>query len=152
LNLKIRAMDRSRSALEARSVRFAREAANPPPAPVRTMAWAGGKLTTNKEAALRKFLARKGDELSDEARARAEQAALQPRRPQVLRSTAGNAMPRQVEAPPAVKIGVDKAAAKLRKKLSEIEQLEARASSGEALEHNQLAKIARKAELLAMIA
>jgi hypothetical protein len=120
-------MDRStsRSALEARATRFVREAADPPLAPVRTMAWAGGKLTTNKEAVPRKFLARRATSSGmRRRRARAEQAAAQPRRPQVLRSTAGNVMNRQVEAPLVVKVGIYKAAAKLRKKLSDIEHLD----------------------------
>ena len=50
---------------KARAARFANDAKKPPPAPPKkTFAHPGGKMTTNKEEALRKYLARKGDSLN----------------------------------------------------------------------------------------
>ncbi|KAG8461930.1 hypothetical protein KFE25_013949 [Diacronema lutheri] len=140
--------------LAARRARFAREAANPAPAPVRTMAWAGGKMTSNKDTALRKFLARKGDSLSEEQRAAARAAqthATCAPPPNVLRTTAGNTLARP-DATRATAPKPDPRDAKLRKKLGEIEALEARRAAGEPLEKNQLEKIGRKGELLAQMA
>ena len=58
-----------------RAARFAAEAASPPPPlPKRTMAWPGGKVTTNKSVAVDKYLERKGDELTDSERARLVQS------------------------------------------------------------------------------
>lgn len=145
-------MDYQSSArLAARRARFEREAANPAPKPKRTMAWAGGKITTNKDAALQKFLERKGDAMSDEQRAavRAAQAhkAFAPP-PNVLREAPGRKNP-VVE--PNCSLNAQKAAQKARKKLGEVAALEARLAAGEQLESNQLAKIARKAELLRLL-
>ena len=50
---------------KARAARFANDAKKPPPPPPKkTFAHPGGKMTTNKEEALRKYLARKGDSLN----------------------------------------------------------------------------------------
>ena len=140
---------------EARRARFAREAANPPPAPVRTMAWAGGKMTSNTEAALRKFVARKGDELSPEqldAVAAARVVAAATKRPTVLRSSGDNVQRSAAQpAPPAKPSDAGKADAKLRKKIAEICALEQLALSGAPLEANQRAKLVRKQELLAQL-
>ena len=52
---------------EERRRRFAAEAASPPPPlPVRTMAWPGGRVTHNKEAATESFLKRKEENLTAE--------------------------------------------------------------------------------------
>ena len=49
----------------ARAARFAAESAKPPPPlPKRSLAWAGGKLTTNKEEAVEKYLQRKQEDLT----------------------------------------------------------------------------------------
>ena len=50
---------------KARAARFANDAKKPPPPPPKkTFAHPGGRMTTNKEEALRKYLARKGDSLN----------------------------------------------------------------------------------------
>ena len=50
---------------KARAVRFANDAKKPPPPPPKkTFAHPGGKMTTNKEEALRKYLERKGNNLN----------------------------------------------------------------------------------------
>ena len=50
---------------KARAARFANDAKKPPPPPPKkTFAHPGGKMTTNKEEALRKYLERKGDSLN----------------------------------------------------------------------------------------
>ena len=62
--------------LAARRARFAREARNPPPVPVKTMAWAGGQVTTSDPSkALAKLLARKAK--AGEALTADQQRALQ---------------------------------------------------------------------------
>ena len=66
----LRFLAEQRSKAAARAARFSAAAAQPPPPlPVRSMAWPGGKLTHNKEDAVRKFIARKRetDGLSVEA-------------------------------------------------------------------------------------
>jgi uncharacterized protein (DUF952 family) len=56
--------DQQRKA-QARAARFANDAKKPPPPPPKkTFAHPGGKMTTNKDEALRKYLARKGDSLN----------------------------------------------------------------------------------------
>lgn len=65
-------MDDKAERRQARQARFARDAAKPPPPPPkRTFAHPGGKMTSNKDEAMRKYLARKGDSLNA-----AQQAAL----------------------------------------------------------------------------
>ena len=68
-DLQFLAEQKARAA--ARAARFAAEASSPPPPlPTRSMAWPGGKLTHNKEDAVRKFIERKrasDDGLSREA-------------------------------------------------------------------------------------
>lgn len=60
----------------ARAARFAAEAQLPaPPLPQRRVAWYGGKMTTNREAATKMYLARCGGELSS-AQRRAAQTML----------------------------------------------------------------------------
>jgi uncharacterized protein (DUF952 family) len=60
----IMADDQQRKA-QARAARFANDAKKPPPPPPKkTFAHPGGKMTTNKDEALRKYLARKGDSLN----------------------------------------------------------------------------------------
>jgi hypothetical protein len=112
-------------------------------------------MTSNKEAALRKFIARKGDELSTEqldAVAAARAVAAATTRPTVLRSTGGNAQRSVAQPATLVKpSGADKADAKLRRKLAEICELEQRALAGAPLEANQRAKVARKQALLAQL-
>ena len=50
---------------KARAARFANDAKKPPPPPPKkTFAHPGGRMTTNKEEALREYLARKGDSLN----------------------------------------------------------------------------------------
>ena len=50
---------------KARAARFANDAKKPPPAPPKkTFAHPGGRMTTNKEEALRKYLERKGGSLN----------------------------------------------------------------------------------------
>ncbi len=50
---------------KARAARFANDAKKPPPPPPKkTFAHPGGRMTTNKDEALRKYLARKGDSLN----------------------------------------------------------------------------------------
>ena len=50
---------------KARAARFANDAKKPPPPPPKkTFAHPGGKMTTNKEEALRKYLERKGGSLN----------------------------------------------------------------------------------------
>lgn len=52
----------------ARATRFANDEKNgPPPMPVRKHAWPGGKLVSNKEEAVRKFLERKAKEAVTQA-------------------------------------------------------------------------------------
>ena len=52
--------------LSARAKRFAADAQTPPPPiPKRRMAWHGGKISSNKEEALQKFLARRSATASD---------------------------------------------------------------------------------------
>ena len=56
--------DQQRKA-QARAARFANDAKKPPPPPPKkTFAHPGGRMTTNKDEALRKYLARKGDSLN----------------------------------------------------------------------------------------
>ncbi len=56
--------DQQRKA-QARAQRFANDAKKPPPPPPKkTFAHPGGRMTTNKDEALRKYLARKGDSLN----------------------------------------------------------------------------------------
>jgi len=57
--------DEQQRRAQARAQRFANDAKKPPPAPPKkTFAHPGGKMTTNKEEALRKYLERKGDSLN----------------------------------------------------------------------------------------
>ena len=57
--------DEQQRKAQARAQRFANDAKKPPPPPPKkTFAHPGGKMTTNKEEALRKYLARKGDSLN----------------------------------------------------------------------------------------
>ncbi|KAJ1631388.1 hypothetical protein T492DRAFT_995870 [Pavlovales sp. CCMP2436] len=150
-------MDESNATLQARRARFAREKANPMAAPKRTMAWAGGKIASNKEAALSKFLARKGEELSDEQLAGVENARniLPYAVPRVLRDVAGNTAPLTMSllsAGAGAKSQADKGKQKLRKKLGEIVALEKQLAAGMVLEKNQLEKIKGKPELLRALA
>ena len=59
--------ERERAA--ARAARFS-NAGPPPPLPVRSMAWPGGKLTSNKATAVDAFLRRKQADLTAEQRKR----------------------------------------------------------------------------------
>ena len=57
--------DEQQRKAQARAQRFANDAKKPPPPPPKkTFAHPGGRMTTNKEEALRKYLARKGDSLN----------------------------------------------------------------------------------------
>ena len=57
--------DEQQRKAQARAARFANDAKKPPPPPPKkTFAHPGGKMTTNKEEALRKYLERKGDSLN----------------------------------------------------------------------------------------
>ena len=63
--------ERERAA--ARAARFS-NAGPPPPLPKRSMAWPGGKLTTNKATAVQKFLRRKKGDLTKEQRKRLKES------------------------------------------------------------------------------
>ena len=57
--------DEQQRRAQARAARFANDAKKPPPPPPKkTFAHPGGKMTTNKEEALRKYLERKGNTLN----------------------------------------------------------------------------------------
>ena len=147
--------------LSARAARFAREAtAAPPPLPQRRMAHPGGKIvTTSKDAALRKLLARKaanGEELTaDQRRALSSlqdgngssAATVQPPRT----SAAPAAPPAPAAAPPAPVVALADSNSKrvrtLRKKLRECQQLEERLAEGAVLQANQRDKLAGKGDV-----
>ena len=146
---------------KARAARFKREAANPPPAPVKNFAHPGGKITTSdKDTALLKLLERKGKA----GLALTEEQQQARRRLLSAKSAASDNTARGSDdsAQLAEAVGrMDLAAAcgvpirsaasdacrKLQKKIRQIEHLEERLGSGEALEANQHHKIAQKTEL-----
>ena len=142
---------------KARAARFKREAANPPPVPVKNFAHPGGKIvTSDKDAALLKLLERKekaGIALTEEQQ--------QARRRLLSSKTAASDNARaadsglseavgRLQIGPSCDVPVTSAASdackKLQKKIRQCEQLEERLAAGEALEANQRAKIAQKAE------
>lgn len=165
------------STRQARLLRFREEAKKgPPPIPLHRSAWPGGKIVTNsKEQCLKKLLERK---LNSGARLTAEQdralRALQPssaseanvtrhppRSHPVLAKVGGHqdkggvqvrtelseAHDQQEVASATSSLSQERR--KLLKKIRQIEELELAQASGKVLEDNQLAKIKRKASLLA---
>ena len=136
----------------ARRARFRQEAkAGPPPLPKRTFAHPGGKIvTSDKDAALRKLLERKlraGEALSAD-----QQRALNSLSTNIDLPAPAAAAVAPVEPKREPKAEAQKQMQKLRKTLHQIEELERRLASGGALEANQLAKLARKADVAAGLA
>lgn len=148
-------MATSPTTLARRAARFQREAmSGPPPIPQRKMAWAGGKIASNKDAALKKFVERKGGEENFSAvhldAAKAAPPAAQ--RARVLQRASGNAEAKASEHSEKTVSKSTKVEMRLRSKLEQIEALEAKQAAGHELELNQIEKIGRKQLLLAQLA
>lgn len=109
-----------------RAARFAAEAAKPPPpSPPKRMAWPGGKLTTNKADAVRKFIERKRESetgLAKEAEA-SLLASLQHSGSATVRSVDANV----TQQPPSVPVGSEQAKQKVSRSVAAPKQLSQKA-------------------------
>ena len=134
----------TKAQLDARAARFAGKPREVIPVQKKVMAHYGGKMTTNKAAATKKFLARKQlsaqqlKEMKDrEARLATSRTPLADKQPQQGNTTQATNKPTKQEQ-------LQKQLKKLTKKLREIKMLE---SGEKELDTNQKAKVARKAEI-----